>query len=93
MKYIAVTESGAIYGVDTERGSWRKAGDGWSTRYWTFITFNRNAAAELTWETLNALPHANAPKIGEAMYFAGREDWQISTNVVSVELVDSLEDI
>lgn len=89
----ALTESGTLYDLDLRSG-WvhiKPSGDGHVTmfRIWDFKNIP-NDLLKLDWEIVRALPVSEVPVVGQRMYVAGKDDWRLSTPVVSIEEVEVL---
>ena len=82
--FNVVTESMSEYRVDTENGFWSK--DCYPVR---FRLFKSSVVDDpgLPWNSPEHWENVTEPVIGRRMYFSSLEAWQISTNVVSIEVV------
>lgn len=101
-EYKVITESGADYMVDTDRGFWNHRGTG-IERIWSFQSAPESPELLVPWaydgygnsfgEQVEGSPWhpVTEPVMGERMYLASRDYWRISTVVVSIEEVPDVE--
>ena len=90
-KYKAVTATGSVYEIDTEKGVWRK--NQWSWEWLHHFAMgewdgtHKNIPDFHTWEA------SEFPVEGKNMYIQGRgiRDWFLTTELMSVEEVDEWE--
>ena len=82
------TESGAVYeiigGICCKTGH---RGEVYSPfMVWTMKAIDQDNPPA-TWEELRTIPDGD-PEIGKRMYVSGKDEWWISTKVVSIEEID-----
>lgn len=95
-KWIAVTETGSTY-TKTEncikvtserRGNFALRGP--------LQVVDRDSLiglpADEAWKKIFDSPRSEIPKVGKAIYIHGFSAWNLSTNVVSVEILEEEED-
>lgn len=85
MKITATTRSGTVYTI--ENGYWTRTtpeGASWTARYWSLRIGDR--ATITSWSDVHQWPQTEVPEVGKSMYFDSNNDWQLSTEVVSVEI-------
>lgn len=73
-----ITESGAIYTI--EGGRWRH-NDDYLISLWEMKSVPKDAK---TWDDIHSSTLL-APAIGFRMFISGKDEWRISTPVVSIE--------
>lgn len=78
------TESGTTYTVDTTRGFWERRKSG-KCRMWSFMASTVDEP-QLPWNKRTDWVKTDVPIVGRRMYFTNKDEWQISTNVVSFEV-------
>lgn len=84
-KYRATTESGRVYVINTSDNHWHTEPDsGYGGTIEEFRT------GERVGRVMPTLGKATEPEVGKAIFLAGPglENWRLSTNVVSVEVVE-----
>lgn len=87
------TETGRQYLIDTEGGFWWRlnktdGSPGWTQRLWFLKRGTHfgwpHESPEGAWED-------GLPEVGKFMYISSKDEWYVSTEVVSVEEVDDEE--
>lgn len=85
------TESGTTYtirnGICRRRGS-----DGCESvfKVWVLKALDRDTIT--TWDEVRDAPSYATPVVGKAIYIAGRDEFWLSTNIVSIEEAEQDED-
>ena len=87
----AITESGAIYRIDTEDRFWLKMRNGrmvdvTQTIWQLKVSKEKIEKENLTWpyENEDLWEPTELPVVGRNLYIAGRDSWYVSTPVVEV---------
>lgn len=86
--FEVITESGADYLIDTERGMWEHRGY-FMGRIMTMQSANQTESLDLPWVNPEQWDHVDVPVIGYRMYLSNLDVWRISTPVVSVEVIEA----
>jgi hypothetical protein len=85
-KWKATTKSGTVY--QYENGFVRiipKDGPEYTIKPWVMRASNWLVKIELPWIAPNAWDDVHRPIVGSHLYVASRDEWRISTTIVSVE--------
>lgn len=87
------TESGAVYRITKNRICYKTDHYGHTYppfKIWVMKSLDPDNLP-FEWSSLNEIP-TGPPEIGKRLYVAGREEWWISTRVVSIEEDDNDND-
>lgn len=88
-RYIATTETGAVYTLDLDANSWSYRGSSSDIDNEVIVSFKLgdDENSGITWGKLNSWPDAGKPELGKRMYLNGLDAWRVSTNVIDIQEV------
>lgn len=79
------TKTGAVYKLHD--GLWKKNGGPYNRTWSNFCVSNETLENAKTWDDVHNSEHLPI-QVGLCMYIAGRDEWYLSTPIVSIEETD-----